>query len=173
MRIETIGKYNYLVEYWYDKTKHRNAPSRIRISDKLADWLKTNTVDIEQGYDLWDEENERMQWSEWVDVDIPGPIKTEWRAILESDFPGPNTDIREQGKWRRQWAIDCHDLARDDMIGWWQNLLAQEKGMDEMHGTTGRMEWRRTQLRRMRRRIEHATPAWKAFFVELREWLGE
>ena len=109
MKIETIGTYHYLVEYWYIKAKHRNYPNRIRVSDKLADWVQQTNFDVKLIYEISPamEGEPAYTWDDLQDdyrVQIPKDIIREFKQIRDSDgFYGENPDIREKGKYRREW----------------------------------------------------------------------
>lgn len=146
MRIETIGRYNYLTEWWYDKTKHRNLPNRARVSEKLVKWIEEYNVPL----------SELSPHMNRDDYPMTRAIKLELEHLSENrNFYGEKSGGRNS-RWERWWIVGQE--IQDDKI------LEMLKG--ELASTNER--WRGHGERHLQEIMKYArnqprTPAWKKF----------
>lgn len=146
MRVETIGRYHYLTEWWYNATRHRNLPNRVRISDELAAWIETYHVPLDDLGSSMDRDSYPM----------PRSIKTELRRLEENpNFHGAKP-VGRNPAWER-WREVGHDLLDDKHLDRLKRELAHDPHLGKVH-LEEILKYARNQPR---------TPAWREFLASL------
>lgn len=153
MRIENVNGYWYLVEWWYDKKRHRSLPTRVRVSDELVAFMKKNELD-----ETWlmnhetDEEGRRCE----EEIDVPKKLARERDALMTSfsDKGGSRNQ-----KWQR-WNIIRQELLHDSAL---ENYKQPFESKDK--------RWIYGTMHQVDEIVKHApklkkTPAWEKFLAD-------
>jgi len=123
MRLENIRGYWYLVEFWYDKTRHRNMPNRVRVSEKLAAWINKYAPPL----------NELGPEMDKNDYPMPRGIKDELKQIFDNPkFHGAKITAKNEA-WE-QWNIVGHEILNDSLLFQLKRQLTSNDASWKAHG---------------------------------------